>query len=147
VRSAHASRVGKGVPPREFLSDSDDCALAERWGVSLDTMRRVVLSAQDYEQETGGRRVQIISGFRTQQQQRDLGRSGRPTAPDDRSTHRSCPATGVDISLGLLPTEFMKATWGRIALVNGLRWGGGGRVDTDTGIPLDWPHVDRGPRR
>jgi len=135
------------VPAREFITDTHHCSLAERWGVDVDTMRRVWLSAEDYELETGGRRVQIISGFRTQQQQLSLGRSGRPTAPDDRSTHRSCPATGVDVSLGLLPSNFLKATWGRIALVNGLRWGGGGRVDPDTGIPLDWPHVDRGPRR
>jgi len=39
----------------------------------------------------------------------------------------------------------MKAIWGRIATFNGLRWGGGGAVD-DGGIPLDWGHVDRGPR-
>ena len=40
----------------------------------------------------------------------------------------------------------MKAIWGRVAVMNGLRWGGGGAVD-DGGIPLDWAHVDRGPRR
>ena len=39
----------------------------------------------------------------------------------------------------------MKAIWGRVAVMNGLRWGGGGAVD-DGGIPLDWQHVDRGPR-
>ncbi len=113
----------------------------------MDTMRRVWLSARDYELQTGGRRVWIISGYRTRGQQIDLGAAGRPAAADDVSTHRSCPATGVDISLGFLPSEFMKATWGRIALVNGLRWGGGGPVNPDNLIPIDWPHVDRGPRR
>ena len=54
---------------------------------------------------------------------------------------------GVDISLGVLTSEFMKVTWGRLALINGLRWGGGGPVDRNNLIPLDWRHVDRGPRR
>jgi len=134
------------VPEREFITDADACALANRWRVSLDTMDRVWLSAHDFEKETGGRRVSIISGWRSRNQQFQLGRQGRPTAADDRSTHRSCPATGVDVSLGLNPSGFMKVTWGRITLVNGLRWGGGGAVDPDSFIPLDWPHVDRGPR-
>ena len=136
------------MPEREFITDvTDPCDLAERWGVSLDTMRRVWLSASAFESETGGRRVSIISGFRTREEQRRLGRLGRPTASDDLSTHRSCPATGVDISLGLNASNFMKITWGNIVLVEGLRWGGGGPVDPDNLIPLDWRHVDRGPRR
>ena len=107
-------------------------------------MRRVVLSAEDYFEETRGR-VWIISGYRTRTEQFDLARRGRPTAPDDVSTHRSCPATGIDVSLGFAPTRVQKAIWGRIVTMNGLRWGGGGAVD-DGGIPLDWGHVDRGPR-
>jgi len=132
---------------REKLTEGDWCELAERWGVDPDVMRRVWLSAHDYEQQTGGLQVSIISGFRTASEQKALGRQGRPTAPDDLSTHRSCPATGVDVSLGLHPTEFQKVTWGRIVLVNGLRWGGGGPVDPENLIPLDWRHVDRGPRQ
>jgi len=107
-------------------------------------MRRVQLSADDYFAETRGI-IQIISGFRTRAQQSSLGRQGRPTARDDLSTHRSCPASGVDVSLGFAPTRIQKAIWGRIAVFNGLRWGGGGAVD-DGGIPIDWQHVDRGPR-
>jgi len=135
------------MPEREFLTDADPCGLSERWGVDQDTMRRVWLSAQDYEQETGGRRVSIISGYRTRAEQQTLSRRGRPAAADDRSTHRSCPATGVDVSLGLNPSGFLKVTWGRVALVNGLRWGGGGPVEPDSLIPEDFGHVDRGPRR
>lgn len=131
---------------RERITESDPCTLAGRWRVAPDTMQRVWFSAKDYELQTG-KRVWIVSGYRTANEQFQLGRQGRPTARDDRSTHRSCPATGVDISLGLLPTEFEKATWGRITLVNGLRWGGGGPVDPDNFIPLDWGHVDRGPRQ
>ena len=134
------------MPAREFITDADPCDLAERWTVSLDTMERVWETSRRFEVATGGRRVSIISGFRTRSEQRALSRQGRPTAPDQLSTHRSCPATGVDISLGVLPSNFMKALWGRLALVNGLRWGGGGPVDPDSLIPNDWRHVDLGPR-
>ena len=109
-------------------------------------MRRVWLAAQDFATETGGKAVWIVSGWRSAAEQRRLSRQGRPTAPDDLSTHRSCPATGVDISLGFMPTNFMKAIWGRLTLVQGLRWGGGGPV-LESGIPVDWQHVDTGPRR
>jgi len=133
------------VPEREVLTEADVCELAHRWGVSLDVVQRVWLAARDFHTETG-RQVWIISGFRTAEEQRRLSRQGRPTAPDDLSTHRSCPATGVDINLGARPSGFLKATWGRFTLIHGLRWGGGGKTD-DGGIPLDWQHVDVGPRR
>jgi len=135
------------VPEREFITDATDCVLAERWGVQLDAMARVWVAAERFELETGGRRVSIISGFRTREEQRRLGRMGRPTAPDNLSTHRSCPATGVDISLGFNASNFMKVSWGNAAFRSGLRWGGGGDVDPDNLIPLDWRHVDLGPRR
>ncbi len=134
------------MPEREFITDTNVCTLADRWLVDLDVMRRVWQCAEDFERETGGQRVSIISGWRSREQQRRLGRQGRPTAPDSLSTHRSCPATGVDVSLGFLPPNFMKAAWGNIVLINGLRWGGGGPVDPNNLIPLDWRHVDRGPR-
>ena len=135
------------VTPHEHTRidpESDPCELSELWGVSEDTMGRVVLSAQEYTQETA-LPVDIISGFRTRLEQTRLGRQGRPTAPDEVSTHRSCPATGVDISLGLFPVVAQKWIWGRIVTMNGLRWGGGGAQDED-GLPIDWQHVDRGPR-
>jgi len=134
------------MPARELLLESDPCTLAEKWGVALDVMERVWQTAESFTAATGGIRVYIISGFRSEAEQRRLSRQGRPTAPDNLSTHRSCPATGVDISLGLLASEFMKVTWGRLALINGLRWGGGGPVEENL-IPLDWRHVDRGPRQ
>jgi len=133
------------MPARETLIGADFCELSERWAVDPDVMRRAQLSADAFFQETRGT-VDIISGFRTRAEQAALKRGGRPAAPDEVSTHRSCPATGVDVSLGLGPTRVQKAIWGRIAVLNGLRWGGGGEVD-DGGIPLDWGHVDRGPRR
>jgi len=135
------------VPARERISDADPCDLAETWGVDADVMRRVWLSAVDWERQTGSlRRVQIISGFRTAQEQERLRRQGRPTASDSRSTHRSCPATGVDVNLGFAPSRLEIVLWGNVVLVNGLRWGGGGKVN-EVGVPLDWQHVDRGPRR
>ena len=133
------------MPEREILTDGTDCDIATRWAVSLDVVRRVRLAAQDFHTETG-RQVWIISGFRTVEEQNRLRAQGRPTADNDRSTHLSCPATGVDISLGARPSGFLKATWGRFTLIHGLRWGGGGAV-AESGIPLDWQHVDVGPRR
>jgi uncharacterized protein YcbK (DUF882 family) len=133
------------MPAPEVVNIENFCDVAERWGVSIDTVKRVAFSAQDYALETGGR-VWIISGARTDAEQNALRRNGRPVAPNDRSTHLSCPATGMDVNLGIGPSRFQIVTWGRIAMVNGLRWGGGGRVD-EAGIPLDWQHVDRGPRR
>ena len=138
------------MPAREPLAGKDPCELSTRWGVDLETMRRVVLSAEDYEAETRGK-VTLISGWRTRREQRNLGRRGRPAAPEGISTHRSCPATGVDVSLGAAPTRVQKAIWGRIVAMNGLRWGGNdgcppGTCD-DIGIPHDFGHVDRGPRR
>ena len=119
--------------------------MASRWGVSEDLIRRLKLSAEDFLFETRGN-VEMISGYRTRAEQEALGRKGRPTAPDELSTHRSCPATGADVNIGWAPTRVQKAIWGRIVTMNGLRWGGGGGVD-DGGIPIDWQHVDLGPRR
>ncbi len=89
--------------------------------------------------------VWIVSGWRSAGEQLALERAGRPTATEERSTHRSCPATGVDISLGAFPSLDQKRFWGQMVESNGLRWGGGSPVDSD-GIPSDWQHVDRGPR-
>ena len=133
------------MPLREVITEASACDLAARWGVAIETVERTQAAAAAFAQETL-RPVWIISGWRSQAQQGRLSRQGRPTAPDERSTHRSCPATGLDISLGTLPSNFMKATWGRFTLIHGLRWGGGGPV-FESGIPVDWQHVDLGPRR
>jgi len=133
------------MPAPEPLTAEDWCELAKRWRVAPDTMKRVAMSADDYSLEMGGAPVLIISGARSPAEQQQLRRNGGRAAPDDLSTHLSCPATGVDITLGFAATSFQKVTWGRIAMMNGLRWGGGSELDDD-GIPLDWQHVDRGPR-
>ena len=122
---------------------SDPCVLANTWGVDADVMTRVFRAAQLYSNFTRSP-VWIISGARTRLEQMALGRRGRPAAPDALSTHRSCPATGVDISLGAMASTEKKRFWGQMAEANGLRWGGGSPVDD--GIPSDWQHVDRGPR-
>jgi len=132
------------VPTREVITDADVCDLEERWGVSLGTIQPIQQAAHDFFAETR-REVWIVSGYRNRAQQADLKRRGRPTAPFDVSTHTSCPATGVDISLGPFPTRVQKAIWGRLVVMYGLRWGGGGPVDLG-GIPEDWQHVDAGPR-
>lgn len=133
------------MPDREVITASDPCVLSSTWGVEQEVMRRVFRAAQLYTNFTRSP-VWIISGARTRMEQLQLGRSGRPTAPDSVSTHRTCPATGVDISLGVFPSRDKKLFWGQMVESNGLRWGGGSSLDPD-GIPEDWQHVDRGPRR
>jgi len=88
----------------------------------------------------------IISGYRTAEYQAQLAAEGAHTAPDALSTHRSCPATGADVWPELTPTNVVKAAVGEAATVAGLRWGGGSKLDAD-GIPIDWNHLDLGPRR
>jgi len=131
-------------PERDVITDWEPCDLAEKWGIDPRVMEKLLLSAQDFEAETRST-VRIISGYRTKAQQLILKGSGRPTAPDAVSTHRSCPATGVDVNIGNLPVVTQKHIWGRILFMNGLRWGGGSKLDEDL-IPLDWQHVDAGPR-
>lgn len=132
------------MPVREVITLSDPCVLSNTWGVDQDVMDRVFRAAELYENFTRSP-VWIISGARTRFEQFELGRAGRPAARDDLSTHRSCPATGVDVSLGSWPSTEKKRFWGQMAEVSGLRWGGGSPRDSN-GIPTDWPHVDRGPR-
>jgi len=134
------------MPAVERISESNACDLSSVWMVDPDVMARVVRAAVQMEAETG-QPVWIISGARSESKQDELRRRGRPTAAPGVSTHTSCPATGVDVRIGFLPTKVTKIIWGRIAVFEGLRWGGGSKVDPQTGIPSDWNHVDVGPRR
>jgi len=129
---------------REVITLSEPCALASTWGVDDGLMVRVFKAAELYTNFTRSP-VWIISGWRSRFEQMQLGRGGRPAARDDLSTHRTCPATGLDISLGTVPSREKKTFWGQMVLANGLRWGGGSEVGQD-GIPSDWQHVDLGPR-
>jgi len=131
------------MPEREVITLSDPCVLAETWRTDLQVMQRAFTAATLYTKFTM-KPVYIISGYRTALEQRRLTAAGRPAAADDRSTHRSCPATGIDISLGPFPTRDLKVFWGQMAESTGLRWGGGSQVKD--GIPVDWGHVDMGPR-
>lgn len=110
-----------------------------------DLAGRLARVAVQVEQETG-RRLEVISGHRSRRVQESLERSGRPAAPPELSNHTLCPSRAADVRLGALPTNAIKAIFGRIAVLNGLRWGGGSPIDSETGIPSDWNHVDLGPR-
>lgn len=90
--------------------------------------------------------ISIISGFRSEAEQDALREAGRPTAPNDLSTHLSCPATGVDLRPQIAVTTLVKARLGTEGVFSSLRWGGGSSVDAETGIPSDWQHFDLGPR-
>lgn len=130
-----ATGLRQGVTPT-----SDPCEISTRWKLDDRVARALVRMASRLP--FGFR---IISGHRTREEQLELARQGRPAAPDHLSTHRSCPATGVDIWPDVEPTRPVKATLGAAAMEQGLRWGGGSPVD-DTGIPSDWNHFDLGPR-
>jgi len=149
---------------REVIIDSSPCDLAKNWGIHPKVAEKVFTAAMLFDIEArvlgkmGKPEVKIISGYRTKAEQDALRRSGRPAARDDLSTHRSCPATGVDISLGAFPSLAQKIAWGRNVMQQGLRWGGGSPLDSDPfpafpganwrgGIPEDWQHVDLGPRQ
>jgi len=92
--------------------------------------------------------ISIISGFRSEAEQDELRREGFPAAPNDRSTHLSCPATGGDLWPDIAVTRPVKARLGAEGVFAGLRWGGGSAMDPDEAgiIPLDWNHFDLGPR-
>lgn len=129
---------------RDSLSATPWCDITTRWRVDPNLAQRLAVVGFRFETETG-RELFILSGFRTPEEQRELERQGRPTAPVDRSNHTICPARAADVwAPGL--TDAMKATLGRIAIEAGLRWGGGSPVDPQTGIPSDWNHLDLGPR-
>jgi len=131
-------------PEREVLAGRDPCEIAATWGIDVSLATRIVRAAGLFLSFTRAP-VWIISGYRTPYEQWLLRTSGRPTAPVGRSTHTSCPATGVDISLGTLPDMEKKRFWGTLLELDGLRWGGGSAKD-DNGIPSDWQHADLGPR-
>lgn len=130
--------------PQLVTETTDPCEVSRRWALDPRVAEKIVRVCLQFERETG-RQCSIISGWRSASKQRCLMGSRPYAATVTRSTHTSCPATGVDISIGFGATRAMKATLGRIAMDTGLRWGGGSRVD-DVGIPLDWNHFDLGPR-
>ena len=129
----------------EALSVADACALAARWLISEDLARRMIRAAQVMWFNTR-MPVSIISGFRSAAQQRQLEDAGRPAAPEGLSTHRTCPATGADIRILAWSPNDVRASWMLFATNEGLRVGGGGPIDEGTLLPVDWNHVDLGPR-
>jgi len=131
------------MPLAEGIPDEweDPCDFARRWGISYDLALR--LQAMAARLEFG---VSIISGLRTPEEQDALRRSGKPTAPNDLSTHLACPATGADVWPDVAPVSAVRGRLGAEAVFAGLRWGGGSPTDPDTAMPTDWNHFDLGPR-
>jgi len=127
--------------PLRVRPETDPCLVMGRFGTSYELSQRLVSMSASLEFP-----ISVISGLRTPRQQQELRDSGRPAAPDDQSTHLSCPATGVDLRVGVAVTDVVKARLGTEGTRAGLRWGGGSPVDR-SGIPSDWNHFDLGPRR
>lgn len=127
--------------PETLGEHSDFCELARRWLISLVLAEKLINMTWRLPFK-----VQIISGWRSRDHQERLIREGRG-APVHQSTHTSCPATGADLWPVIHVTDQVKAELGRAAVEVGLRWGGGSTPDPQTGIPIDWNHVDLGPRQ
>jgi len=125
-----------------FLLTGDDwCFLAREWGLSDLLAQRLLTGASRLEFP-----ISIISGLRSAEQQDSLREAGRPTAPNDLSTHLACPATGADVWPQIGITNVVKARLGAEMVFAGLRWGGGSAIDPELPIPTDWEHFDLGPR-
>lgn len=158
--------------PRTITEESDPCELSREWitDVRVTTLLLVLISLMKRDPRLQGIYwgLKIISGFRTLAEQEELRRQGRPTADPDKSTHLSCPATGVDLRLEehMDPENDLgdRSLWlaiGELAEAIGLRWGGGSPnaswwrpQDAPGGIgrvrayfPSDFNHFDLGPRR
>lgn len=117
------------------------CSWIDKWGLDARLAARLQKMQEQFPTN-----LLIFSGFRTRDQQEELERAGRPTAPFDVSTHTTCPATGADIRPDIAWDPAVELTFGLAAALAGLRWGGGSPID-DRGIPTDISHVDLGPRK
>jgi uncharacterized protein YcbK (DUF882 family) len=129
----------------QTINGTDCYELVERWLISPQLAVRLMLMADNFHRRTSVG-LKIISGFRTAAEQAELRSAGRPAAEDQRSTHRSCPATGADLTPEMAATHTVRILFGEAAFLSGLRWGGGSGLDAN-GVPSDWNHVDLGPRR
>ena len=135
--------IPQPIPVRASVSLEEFCNWVARWGIHPQ-LGRMLQNMQANFPTT----LSITSGKRTADEQDALRDAGRPTAPNNLSTHLDCPwATGADLSAGVAADPAVKIALGLAASLAGLRWGGGSPVDPETGIPSDWNHVDMGPRK
>ena len=156
--------------PRAITEESDPCDLSREWltDVRVTVLLIVLMAALKRHPAFQGIYwgLKIISGYRTLAEQEELRQQGRPTADPDKSTHLSCPATGVDLRLEdhMDPENDLgdRALWiaiGETARSVGLRWGGGSAPAAWWGsgpnvvvnpnqqpFPSDFNHFDLGPR-
>lgn len=127
--------------PTYITPETDPCQLATHWLIAEQLARALVEMTRELAFP-----LRINSGYRTAEQQQQLREQGRPTAPDNLSTHLTCPATGADVEPAIAHTNYTIAEMGAAGVKQGLRWGGGSPTDPETGIPSDWVHFDLGPR-
>ena len=140
--------IPQQIDPDGAWSFEEVCELGNKWGLDQTLATRIVTMAREFSKGSPVTGLSIISGLRTDEEQNALRRAGRPTADNDKSTHLACPATGADLRVNGVSSvdRSVRQAFGVAARFSGLRWGGGSRVDPDTGIPSDWNHVDLGPR-
>lgn len=142
-----------GIAPRDALADHQikvmGCRFAREWKLDLPFALKVAAVAWQFERETS-MSLRILSGHRTIERQLELEQEGKGARPD-LSNHTLCPAHAVDVWPSGPAVPSVRATLGRIAVFEGLRWGGcqpdvAGCIDPDTLMPQDWNHLDDGPR-
>lgn len=129
----------------EWVS-SESKAIASSWRVRPELAYRLAVLKLVWYALTRDE-LEVISGWRSRSEQIALERAGRPAANPDVSTHTESPlAGGADVRIrGNLATLEDKKLLGEITQYVGLRWGGGSPLDRN-GVPVDWNHVDLGPR-
>ena len=116
-----------------------------QWGLAESTANKALALGQCFTELTGAA-LWIISGHRTEEEQRKLQSDpDSMAAPVNVSTHTVFPATGFDIGFDFDPPEGHKGILGTCARCVGLRWGGGSPID-DKGFPVDFRHFDEGRR-
>lgn len=136
--------------PELVRPDTDPCRLSEKWKIEpLLAIKIVKVSA----------RVpfafQIISGYRSDQAQRELlAQPDSAAAAVTKSNHTICPARAVDVRIlgdEILATRELRAgahaAFGQAAMAEGLRWGGFFTPHGPLGYnEKEWNHVDLGSR-
>ena len=133
--------LGDGTP----RANQEFCNFVVRWGIDPDLLTKLIAAA---DMLPFG--LKIREGYRSRARADKL-RAELPegrVAPDELSTHRTFPATGADVIPSITATTNVKALMGNAFHLAGLRWGGADvpTLDDDTGLPVEWWHVDLGRR-
>ena len=97
----------------EQISD-DWCGLSRRWKLSPDLAMRLTQMAARAPFP-----IQIISGYRSPEHQRQLRYQGRPAADPAVSNHTTCPSRAADVWPAIAVSRVVQAQLGEAGVVAG----------------------------